>query len=144
MRHLIMGQIITTQNLVAIKEVRHAGQSWYNIWYPTELWFTQGRMHISWCIKWPQVAITCLIMYVKKFFGRISCSAAFLLVIKHAFKRYMIKWCVITILSCTYVFWRTSNCEFDTLLRLQSGGALSPNSQFVTFWDTDPGQHWLK
>ena len=25
-RHLIMGQIITTQNLVAIKEVRHAGQ----------------------------------------------------------------------------------------------------------------------
>ena len=26
-RHLIMGQIITTQNLVAIKEVRHAGQS---------------------------------------------------------------------------------------------------------------------
>ena len=25
--HLIMGQIITTQNLVAIKEVRHAGQS---------------------------------------------------------------------------------------------------------------------
>ena len=28
-RHLIMGQIITTQNLVAIKEVRHAGQ-WVN------------------------------------------------------------------------------------------------------------------
>ena len=28
-RHLIMGQIITTQNLVAIKEVRHAGQLWY-------------------------------------------------------------------------------------------------------------------
>ena len=26
MRHLIMGQITTTQNLVAIKEVRHAGQ----------------------------------------------------------------------------------------------------------------------
>ena len=26
MRHLIMGQIITTQNLVAIKVVRHAGQ----------------------------------------------------------------------------------------------------------------------
>ena len=26
-RHLIMGQIITTQNLVAIKEVRHAGQT---------------------------------------------------------------------------------------------------------------------
>ena len=26
-RHLIMGQITTTQNLVAIKEVRHAGQS---------------------------------------------------------------------------------------------------------------------
>ena len=26
-RHLIMGQIITTQNLVAIKEVRHAGQN---------------------------------------------------------------------------------------------------------------------
>ena len=26
-RHLIMGQIITTQNLVAIKVVRHAGQS---------------------------------------------------------------------------------------------------------------------
>ena len=26
-RHLIIGQIITTQNLVAIKEVRHAGQS---------------------------------------------------------------------------------------------------------------------
>ena len=25
-RHLIMGQIITTQNLVAIKVVRHAGQ----------------------------------------------------------------------------------------------------------------------
>ena len=25
-RHLIMGQITTTQNLVAIKEVRHAGQ----------------------------------------------------------------------------------------------------------------------
>ena len=25
-RHLIMGQIITTQNPVAIKEVRHAGQ----------------------------------------------------------------------------------------------------------------------
>ena len=25
-RHLITGQIITTQNLVAIKEVRHAGQ----------------------------------------------------------------------------------------------------------------------
>ena len=25
-RHVIMGQIITTQNLVAIKEVRHAGQ----------------------------------------------------------------------------------------------------------------------
>ena len=25
-RHLIMGQIITTQNLVSIKEVRHAGQ----------------------------------------------------------------------------------------------------------------------
>ena len=25
-RHLIMGQIITTQNLVAIKEVLHAGQ----------------------------------------------------------------------------------------------------------------------
>ena len=25
-RHLIMGQIITTQNIVAIKEVRHAGQ----------------------------------------------------------------------------------------------------------------------
>ena len=27
MRHLIIGQIITTQNLIAIKEVRHAGQS---------------------------------------------------------------------------------------------------------------------
>ena len=27
-RHLIMGQITTTQNLVAIKEVRHAGQSY--------------------------------------------------------------------------------------------------------------------
>ena len=26
-RHLTMGQITTTQNLVAIKEVRHAGQS---------------------------------------------------------------------------------------------------------------------
>ena len=26
-RHLIMGQITNTQNLVAIKEVRHAGQS---------------------------------------------------------------------------------------------------------------------
>ena len=26
-RHLIMEQITTTQNLVAIKEVRHAGQS---------------------------------------------------------------------------------------------------------------------
>ena len=26
MRHLLMGQITTTQNLVAIKEVRHAGQ----------------------------------------------------------------------------------------------------------------------
>ena len=26
-RYLIMGQITTTQNLVAIKEVRHAGQS---------------------------------------------------------------------------------------------------------------------
>ena len=25
-RHLIMGQITTTKNLVAIKEVRHAGQ----------------------------------------------------------------------------------------------------------------------
>ena len=29
-RHLIMGQIITTQNLVAIKEVRHAGQQEQN------------------------------------------------------------------------------------------------------------------
>ena len=28
-RHFIMGQIITTQNLVAIKEVRHAGQ-WFH------------------------------------------------------------------------------------------------------------------
>ena len=26
-RHLIMGQITTTKNLVAIKEVRHAGQN---------------------------------------------------------------------------------------------------------------------
>ena len=31
-----MGQIITTQNLVAIKEVRHAGQS------PTSRLFTQA------------------------------------------------------------------------------------------------------
>ena len=27
-RHLIMGRITTTQNLVAIKEVRHAGQKY--------------------------------------------------------------------------------------------------------------------
>ena len=33
-RHLIMGQIITTQNLVAIKVVRHAGQ-WQNWWLNT-------------------------------------------------------------------------------------------------------------
>ena len=32
-RHLIMGQIITTQNLVAIKVVRHAGR-----WTPTDPW----------------------------------------------------------------------------------------------------------
>ena len=31
-RHLIMGQITTTQNLVAIKEVRHAGQR-LDVWY---------------------------------------------------------------------------------------------------------------
>ena len=32
-RHLIMGQITTTQNLVAIKEVRHAGQ-----WHMSPYW----------------------------------------------------------------------------------------------------------
>ena len=33
-RHLIMGQITTTQNLVAIKEVRHAGQQQEHIRVP--------------------------------------------------------------------------------------------------------------
>ena len=32
-RHLIMGQITTTQNLVAIKEVRHAGQLKVMAWW---------------------------------------------------------------------------------------------------------------
>ena len=37
-RHLIMGQIITTQNLVAIKEVRHAGQ-----WF----WFLSNEIKVT-------------------------------------------------------------------------------------------------
>ena len=38
-RHLIMGQITTTQNLVAIKEVRHAGQWWFMACNSTWWWF---------------------------------------------------------------------------------------------------------
>ena len=33
-RHLIMGQTTTTQNIVAIKEVRHAGQQYVKILDP--------------------------------------------------------------------------------------------------------------
>ena len=55
-RHLIMGQIITTQNLVAIKEVQHAGQShgWHDYVLPVWVtwrtfippkWFTQRTYH---------------------------------------------------------------------------------------------------
>ena len=41
--HLIMGQITTTQNLVAIKEVRHAGQT------QNEMWLLRAR--ILWVIN---------------------------------------------------------------------------------------------
>ena len=45
-RHLIMGQITTTQNLVAIKEVRHAGQ-WVNSLSP---WIFDKNLENITCI----------------------------------------------------------------------------------------------
>ena len=49
-RHLIIGQIITTQNLVAIKEVRHAGQStvvvvWFDSSFYYEISIHAGQYH---------------------------------------------------------------------------------------------------
>ena len=58
-RHLIMGQITTTQNLVAIKEVRHAGQwqhchsQWWHYggcWWPGT-YVAQGHLHPTWWYK---------------------------------------------------------------------------------------------
>ena len=55
-RHLIMGQIITTQNLVAIKEVWHAGQkqpvgqpSYFNELF-IEYWgqISQNEVFLTW------------------------------------------------------------------------------------------------
>ena len=51
-RHLIMGQIITTQNLVAIKEVRHAGQ-WNTLAMTAEILMhqdiTSDDTHLTYC-----------------------------------------------------------------------------------------------
>ena len=44
-RHLIMGQIITTQNLVAIKEVRHAGQSHIELKSQVQYWTAPMSQH---------------------------------------------------------------------------------------------------
>ena len=49
MRHLIMGQFATTQNLVAIKEVRHAGQ--------TRTAWVQGFCRYE--LTWPNKVIKC-------------------------------------------------------------------------------------
>ena len=57
-RHLIMGQITTTQNLVAIKEVRHAGQ-WYIHW--AYIWKHQSVL--SECGFWSLVKYSAVPLY---------------------------------------------------------------------------------
>ena len=51
-RHLIMGQITTTQNLVAIKEVRHAGQQGHpgllGVVVEVFIYFLAGLIAIRW------------------------------------------------------------------------------------------------
>ena len=49
-RHLIMGQITTTQNIVAIKEVRHAGQQKYVLVYQRSQAYLD--MHVGDIIPW--------------------------------------------------------------------------------------------